>query len=257
MRLELRKISKSYITRSHSESDRLFALQDVSLTVSAGELVMLIGASGSGKSTLCNLIAGLLTPDSGEILLDGSVITGKTGSVGYMPQRDLLLPWRTILKNVVLGAEIDGISAQEAEQAAHELLPVFGLSGFESNYPNALSGGMRQRAALLRTFLQRRAVMLLDEPFGALDALTRREMQNWLLGIWSRFNLTILCITHDVAEAVMLADRVLVLSPRPGKIIAEVEIPLPRPRGATDEAVIRLQAELLAALAGESNELLA
>ncbi|GAB4547601.1 MAG: ABC transporter ATP-binding protein [Anaerolineae bacterium] len=257
MRLELHHISKSYPVRSHAESDRLLALQEVSLAVNAGEFVTLIGASGSGKSTLCNLIAGLLTPDSGQILLDGMVITGKTGNVGYMPQRDLLLPWRTVLKNVILGAEIDRMPVQEVERSARELLPLFGLSGFESSYPNALSGGMRQRAALLRTFLQRRAVMLLDEPFGALDALTRYEMQNWLIDIWSRFNLTILCITHDVAEAVMLADRVLVLSRRPGKIAAEVEIPLPRPRRATDEAVIRLQASLLYALAGASNTLLA
>jgi ABC-type nitrate/sulfonate/bicarbonate transport system ATPase subunit len=152
------------------------------------------------------------------------------GHFGYMPQRDLLLPWRTILENVILGPELAHEDLKAARQEASSLLPLFGLDGFGDAYPATLSGGMRQRAALLRTFLCHRQVMLLDEPFGALDALTRRDLQVWLLDIWRQFNKTILFITHDVEEALFLSDRVIVLSPRPGHIILDLSIDLPRPR---------------------------
>jgi ABC-type nitrate/sulfonate/bicarbonate transport system ATPase subunit len=168
-----------------------------------------------------------------------------------MPQRDLLLPWRTVLNNVILGPELDGRSKRAARQQARELLPLFGLEGFEDAYPDTLSGGMRQRAALLRTFLTGREVLLLDEPFGALDALTRRELQRWLLDVWQRFQKTILFITHDVEEAVFLADRVLVFSPRPGRITQELRANLPRPRQSLSllsEDLRRLEEELIAAL---------
>lgn len=227
------------------------ALDDVSFVAYPGEFITLIGPSGSGKSTLFNLITGLTQPDSGEIRLDCGIAERRAGRVGYMPQRDLLLPWRTVLNNVILGPELDGRSRREARRAAREMLPLFGLDGFENAFPDTLSGGMRQRAALLRTFLTGRDVLLLDEPFGALDALTRRELQLWLLDVWGRFKKTILFITHDVEEAVFLADRVLVLSARPGRIVRELRVTLPRPRASislVSEDLRRLEVELLEAL---------
>ncbi|HEM62506.1 MAG TPA: ABC transporter ATP-binding protein, partial [Chloroflexi bacterium] len=213
--------------------------------------VVVIGPSGCGKSTLLNIVCGLLQPDSGEILLDGRPIADRTGLLGYMLQKDLLLPWRRVLDNVILGPEISGESREEARQEARELVPLFGLEGFEQSYPAALSGGMRQRAALLRTFLSRKNVMLLDEPFGALDALTRRQLQQWLLDVWSRFGQTIIFVTHDVEEAIYLADRVYVMTPRPGRIGLELDIPLGRPRRrelVTSSQFGELKGELLAAL---------
>lgn len=223
-------------------------LDDVSFKIETGAFVCLIGPSGSGKSTIFNLITGLIRPDQGHILLNDQVIDGAVGQVGYMPQRDLLLPWRTVLENAILGAQVMGRSVPEARNRARELLPLFGLQGFADAYPASLSGGMRQRAALLRTVLMDREVILLDEPFGALDALTRREMQRWLLGVWAEFKPTILFITHDVREAVMLADRVLVMTPRPGRVRADFQIDLPRPRRESDESFIRSQSLLYQSL---------
>ena len=225
-RIELRHISKTFFGIDHAVP----ALEDISLKVMPGEFVTIIGASGSGKSTLFNLCVGLLEPDDGEILIDGERPENRTGMVGYMPQRDLLLPWRCVLDNVLIPLEIQGVSRRESRQKALEMLPHFGLETFENEYPSALSGGMRQRAALLRTWLMGRSTLLLDEPFGALDALTRKELQNWLLRVWQEFGRTVMFITHDVEEAVYLADRVIVLSARPGEIKRELKIDLPRPR---------------------------
>ena len=225
-RIEFRHVSKTFrgIKRA------VPALDDISFKVMPGEFVTIIGASGSGKSTLFNLCVGLLEPDEGEILIDGEKPENRAGKVGYMPQRDLLLPWRSVLDNVLIPLEIQGIPRRESRQQAFEMLPHFGLETFENEYPSALSGGMRQRAALLRTWLTGRSTMLLDEPFGALDALTRKELQNWLLRVWQEFERTVMFITHDVEEAVYLADRVIVLSARPGKIEHELKTDLPRPR---------------------------
>ncbi|GAB4414161.1 MAG: ABC transporter ATP-binding protein [Anaerolineae bacterium] len=245
--LEVRGVSKTF--RDGGQVVR--ALERVSFAAYPGEFITIIGPSGSGKSTLFNIITGLTEPDEGEIVLECGVVKRRAGRVGYMPQRDLLLPWRTVLNNVILGPELDGRSRREARRRARELLPLFGLEGFENAFPETLSGGMRQRAALLRTFLTDRDVLLLDEPFGALDALTRRELQRWLLGVWERFRKTILFITHDVEEAVYLADRVLVFSGRPGRIVKELRVDLPRPRQAISllsEDLRRHEAELLAAL---------
>ena len=225
-RIELRHVSKTFSGIEHAVP----ALKDISFKVMPGEFVTIIGASGSGKSTLFNLCVGLLEPDEGEIIIDGERPENRTGMVGYMPQRDLLLPWRSVLDNVLIPLEIQGISRRESRQKALEMLPHFGLETFEKEYPSALSGGMRQRAALLRTWLMGRSTLLLDEPFGALDALTRKELQNWLLRVWQEFGRTVMFITHDVEEAVYLADRVLVLSARPGEIKREFKIDLPRPR---------------------------
>jgi len=225
-RIELRHVSKTFSGTDHAVP----ALEDVSFKVMPGEFVTIIGASGSGKSTLFNLCVGLLEPDEGEILIDGKKPENRAGMVGYMPQHDLLLPWRSVLDNVIIPMEIQGISRRESRRKAFEILPHFGLESFENEYPSALSGGMRQRAALLRTWLMGRSTLLLDEPFGALDALTRKELQNWLLSVWQEFGRTVLFITHDVEEAVYLADRVIVSSARPGKIKRELKIDLPRPR---------------------------
>lgn len=214
----------------HGDGRTVQALREVSFQVAPQEFVALVGPSGSGKSTLFNLIVGLLDPEAGEILLDGRRAERRLGRFGYMPQRDLLLPWRDVLGNVAVPLELRGEPSPAARRRAAELVPLFGLQGFERSYPAALSGGMRQRAALLRTVLTESRILLLDEPFGALDALTRREMQDWLLELWARLRPTVLFITHDVDEAVYLADRVLVLSRRPGRVVGEVRVDLERPR---------------------------
>ena len=224
--IELRGIRKAFRVNGHVVQ----ALDGVSLQARAQEFVSLIGPSGCGKSTLLNITCGLMEPDEGEVLLHGVSEANRLGRTGYMPQRDLLLPWRKLLDNIILGPEVMGYDLSQARREARELLPLFGLEGFEDSYPAALSGGMRQRAALMRTFLCKREILLLDEPFGALDALTRRTMRKWLLDVWARFRQTVLFVTHDVEEAVFLSDRVYVFSPRPGKVVRELEVSLPRPR---------------------------
>jgi ABC-type nitrate/sulfonate/bicarbonate transport system ATPase subunit len=207
------------------------ALADVSIELADGEFVSIVGPSGCGKSTLLGLLAGLLEPTAGQILLDGAEPTGGLlGRVGYMPQRDLLMEWRTTLQNATLGLELAGVDRSAARERALAEVGRFGLAGFEDRRPSALSGGMRQRAALLRTFLAGRDVLLLDEPFGALDTLTREAMREWLLRVWEADRKTILFVTHDVEEAVFLSDRVYVMSGRPGCMRAAVDVSLPRPR---------------------------
>lgn len=251
--LEIQGLNKTFTDGGRTVQ----ALVDVNFAAYPGEFITIIGPSGSGKSTLFNLLTGLTDPDSGTIDIECGSVQKRAGRVGYMPQRDLLLPWRTVLDNVILGPEIDGRSKREARHRARELMPLFGLEGFEHAFPDALSGGMRQRAALLRTFLTDRDILLLDEPFGALDALTRRELQRWLLDIWQQFQKTILFITHDVEEAVFLADRVLVFSARPGRIVRQLEVTIPRPRSSLSllsDELRRLEAELFDALEAGNGE---
>lgn len=225
--IEARNISKSFRTAG----GWLPVLENVSLTAAPGEFVAIIGPSGCGKSTLFTILAGLQQPSSGSVLVDGQQVTGPAaGLIGYMPQRDLLLPWKTVLDNTGLGLELCGVSRRRARALAAEWFPRFGLAGFERHYPATLSGGMRQRAALLRTFLAGRDTLLLDEPFGALDALTRAGMQEWLLQVWGTFRKTIVLVTHDVDEAIYLADRIYVMTPRPGRIEQVIEVDFPRPR---------------------------
>jgi ABC-type nitrate/sulfonate/bicarbonate transport system ATPase subunit len=202
------------------------AIADLSLTVEAGEVVALVGPSGCGKSTLLELLAGLQAPDEGSV---GAV------QAAYMPQRDLLLPWRNALANAALALECAGVGKREARQAAQPLFERFGLSGFERARPYELSGGMRQRVALARTFLSGRELVLLDEPFASLDQITRGSLQEWLADALQAEPRTVVLVTHDVQEAFYLADRVAVLSPRPGHIVAEIDVPIarPRPRRAT------------------------
>lgn len=199
-------------------------LSDISFDVRKGEVLGILGPSGCGKSTLFNIISGLERPDGGQVFLNGKDCTGQTGNISFMHQKDLLLPWKNLLDNVSVPLVLRKVPPKEARETARTYLDDFGLAGFEDHYPLELSGGMRQRAALLRTYLFTRDIMLLDEPFGALDAITRGRMQEWLLGFIKEHSLTVLFVTHDVDEAVMLADRVLVLSPAPAKIIADEDI---------------------------------
>ena len=205
-------------------------LQDINLNIPANHATALIGPSGCGKSTIFNIVAGLQAPTTGRVLIDGEDATGFIGQVGYMLQKDLLLPWRTVLDNVCLGMEIRGTPMAEARDRAAPLLRNYGLGGFESLYPASLSGGMRQRAALLRTLLVDMDVVLLDEPFGALDAQTKAQMQEWLLQLFNDFGRTVVFVTHDVEEAVFLSDDIYVMASRPGRVIEQLPIDLPRPR---------------------------
>jgi ABC-type nitrate/sulfonate/bicarbonate transport system ATPase subunit len=226
-------------------------LDGVSLAVAPGEFVAMVGPSGCGKSTLFDVVAGLELPDAGRVLVDGAEATGRTAAFAYMPQQDLLFPWRTVLDNTTLGLEVAGVRRRAARERARPLFAEFGLDGFEGARPDELSGGMRQRAALLRTVVQDRPVLLLDEPFGALDALTRTEMQIWLSRMHARFDWTVLLVTHDVREAVLLADRVVVLAPRPTSVRRVVTVDLPRPRDLsvlTAPRFASVEAELLGAL---------
>src|SRR5918997_4829263 len=219
------------------------ALRGVSLRVEPGQIVALVGPSGCGKSTLLELVCGLSAPDAGAV---------RAGAAALMPQRDALLPWLSALDNAGLALRVAGIPRARARALAHEHFAAFGLEGFEAARPAALSGGMRQRVAFLRTLLAGRPVLCLDEPFGALDALTRLQMQRWLADALAREPRTVLLVTHDVEEAVLLADRVVLLSPRPGRIVETLDVALPRPRARDDRAVVELRERALEVLGAEA-----
>ena len=220
--LEVRGVSVSFDGRK--------VLEDVSITLRKGELVCLLGVSGGGKTTLFNVISGLLKPDAGQVLLDGEDITGKPGHISYMLQKDLLLPYRTIEDNVALPLLLRGVKKREARKQASALFEEFGLGGTERLWPSQLSGGMRQRAALLRTYLFSQDVALLDEPFSALDTLTKSAIHRWYLDVMERIHLSTLFITHDMDEAVLLSDRIYLLTGQPGRITSEIVVEEPRPR---------------------------
>lgn len=253
-RIELRAVNKVFGTTADGE---VTAVQDSTFAVQPGEFVAIVGPSGCGKSTVLNMVAGLFDPTDGNILIDGADVPDRRPYCAYMFQRDLLLPWRTIRDNVALGIEILGTPRRQAREQATGLLDRFGLGGFADKRPPQLSGGMRQRAALMRTLLCPRDVLLLDEPFGALDALTRANMQEWLLEVWEQDNRTVLFITHDVEEAIFLADRVLVMTARPGSIKLEVPIDIARPRSrrvTTSESFNKLKEHVLDAIHDESKK---
>lgn len=210
--------------------DDLLVVDGVSLKLGEHEFVSLIGPSGSGKSTIFNIIAGLLSPDDGKVIIEGEDYTGRTGRVSYMYQKDLLLPWKKVIDNVCLPLVISGRSWPEARRQVQKYFPLFGLEGFEDRYPFQLSGGMRQRAALMRTYMFSSDIILLDEPFGGLDAITKSKMQDWLLEVLNKLQASILFITHDIEEAIFLSDRIYVLSGRPASVKDEVIIDLPKPR---------------------------
>ena len=221
--LEVKDVTFSY----DNETD---VLKDISLTLNDGELVCLLGVSGGGKTTLFNVIAGLNRPQKGSVLLDGEDITGKTGRISYMLQKDMLLPYRTVVDNAALPLIIKGMKKKEARRRAGELFGQFGLEGTQKKYPAELSGGMRQRAALLRTYLFSAEVALLDEPFSALDTLTKSDMHRWYLDIMDRIKLSTLFITHDIDEAILLSDRIYLLGGKPASLTDEIVIKEKKPR---------------------------
>jgi NitT/TauT family transport system ATP-binding protein len=232
----LQDVGRSYRDR-RGRSVR--ALDGVSVRAAPGELLALVGPSGCGKSTLLELVCGLQSPDEGSIASAPAVL---------MPQRDLLLPWLSALDNAALALRIAGHPRARARSRAAALFSELGLEGFQRAHPAELSGGMRQRVAFLRTLLSGKRVLCLDEPFGALDAITRADMQEWLAGALTREPRTVVLVTHDVEEAVVLADRVAVLSPRPGRVLEQLEVELPRPRARTDAALIELRERALGVL---------
>jgi ABC-type nitrate/sulfonate/bicarbonate transport system ATPase subunit len=228
-------VSRKFRTRR----GEVAALSGVSMSARAGEIVAVVGPSGCGKTTLLELICGLQTPDSGTV---------SSAPAALMPQRDLLLPWLSAIDNAGLALRARGVSREQARSAALPWLQRFGLEGFERTRPAELSGGMRQRISFLRTLLAGKPVLALDEPFAALDAITRAEMQGWLAHVLSSEPRTVVLVTHDVEEAVVLADKLVILSPRPGCVVAEIDVTLPRPRRRTDSAVVALRERALRAL---------
>ena len=250
--VSVRDASKSF---SRPDLPPIEAMDGVSLDVDLGEFVVIVGPSGCGKSTLLNIVAGLMEPDIGSVSLQGDDKAQRIGRVAYMHQIDLLLPWRDVLSNATLGLEIAGIPRADADARATELAQRFGIADFLDAYPATLSGGMRQRVALLRAVLPDRNVLLLDEPFKALDAITRAELQRWLSDVLDRTNRATVMVTHDVEEALMLGDRVLVMSPRPGRILLELDVDLPRPRPrdvVRDTKFVDYKWQLLSALDGDA-----
>jgi ABC-type nitrate/sulfonate/bicarbonate transport system ATPase subunit len=238
--LERDAVTLEVVSRKYGE---LAALADVSLRVRGQETVAVVGPSGCGKTTVLELICGLQQPDSGRVA---------AAPAALMPQRDLLLPWLGALDNAALALRARGVSREQARAAAEPWLARFGLEGFADTRPAALSGGMRQRVSFLRTLLAGKPVLALDEPFAALDAITRAEMQSWLAHVLEHEPRTVVLVTHDVEEAVVLADRVVVFSPRPGRVLADIAVSLPRPRRRVDPAVVELREHALQALGVQS-----
>lgn len=220
--LQVNEVSKSF------EEEQI--IENISMELKEGEIVSLLGVSGGGKTTLFNIIAGLSVPEQGNVLLEGEDITGKPGKVSYMLQKDLLLPYRTILDNVALPLIVRGMKKKEAREKAAGFFEEFGLTGTEKKYPSQISGGMKQRAALLRTYLFSEKVALLDEPFSALDMLTKSTVHEWYLDVMEKIKLSTLFVTHDIDEAVLLSDRIYLLTGKPGTITKEIVIKEPKPR---------------------------
>ncbi|MEI7555763.1 ABC transporter ATP-binding protein [Candidatus Chlorohelix sp.] len=244
-KLQINNLNKSY--------GALPTLTNISLVANRGEFVSLVGPSGCGKSTLFNILAGLETADSGEFRYDNQPFQPQPGKMAYMLQRDALLPWRSALDNAALGLELAGTPRKIAREHALAYFEIFGLKGFEKSFPWQMSGGMRQRLALLRTFLSEREVMLLDEPFGALDALTRAGLQEWLAEMQAKLRRTILFITHDIEEALLLSERIYLFTHLPTTIRVVQEVLIPKPRSVSDSALVELKARLLAILKPEAD----
>ncbi len=253
--LDVRSVSKRFTSGGGRTRSSIDVLSDVSLKLDRGEFVSIFGPSGCGKSTLLNLISGLDIDYQGEISLRGDSATPRLGRIPYMHQRDLLLPWRTVLDNATLSLEIGGASKHDAREQALVHFDEFGLAEFAGSYPSEISGGMRQRVALLRATLPGADLLLLDEPFGALDAITRSSLHTWLSQLLAESDRAVLLVTHDVEEALLLSDRVHVLSNRPGAIVSTLNVEFPRPRVGslvTSPEFVELKAGLLKALADSS-----
>ena len=226
----MEKLKANNITISYNGEN---TIEDINIHLDEGEIVSLLGVSGSGKTTLFNILSGLMIPDCGEVLLDGEDITGKPGKLSYMLQKDLLLPHYTVLDNVALPLIVKGEKKSVAREKALEHLSFFGLDGTENKYPHELSGGMKQRAAFLRTYLAGNGVALLDEPFSALDTITKSALHQWYLDIMKEIKLSSFIVTHDIDEAILLSDRIYILSGKPGRITDEIIIDLPKPRNSS------------------------
>ncbi len=230
----------------------LEALAETSVSVARGEFVCLLGPSGCGKTTLLHILGGLLRPSTGRVLFDGQPLSAPTYRIAFVFQKANLMPWRTALANVALPLEVRGVPRSEALRQAHEALRLVGLEGFEESYPRQLSGGMEQRVAIARALVQGAEVLLLDEPFGSLDALTRDQLNEELLNLWQTQSKTVVMVTHSISEAIYLADRVLVLTSRPGRVALEAAVTLPRPRpldGSWGPEYSRLATQLRTAIA--------
>lgn len=249
MRLDVKHIHKSFGAKD--------VLRGLTLHVEDGEFVSLIGPSGSGKTTLFSVIGGLVAPDSGEIHIGDRETTGERGHVAYMPQQASLLPWRTVAGNIETSLSIAGVAKKQAKGLALEWLNRIGLAEYANAYPHVLSGGMQQRVSFLRALLSPQSLMLLDEPFGALDALTRLQMQKWLLSIWEEHRRSVLLVTHSIEEALYLSDRIVVLSASPASVVDEVIVPFDRPRREdlwTDSRFNTLKARIYNHLQGVTKE---
>jgi ABC-type nitrate/sulfonate/bicarbonate transport system ATPase subunit len=215
------------IQNIHKSFGEKEVLRDTNLKISSGEFISILGPSGSGKSTLFHLIGGLISPTKGSIFLDKQDITGQRGFISYMPQHHSLFPWRTVLQNVLIGQELQG---KKDQQKALQMIEKAGLAGYENSLPDSLSGGMKQRVSFIRALLSPQPIILLDEPFSALDDFTRQDMQQWLQSIWMEYRRTVLFITHNIEEALLLSDQVIILSTDPATIIKKFEVPFERPR---------------------------
>lgn len=243
--LKVNEVSKAF------ENEEI--IENISLELHEGEIVSLLGVSGGGKTTLFNIIAGLSVPDKGEVYLDGENITGKPGYISYMLQKDLLLPYRTILDNVALPLIIRGMKKKDAREKATAYFEEFGLEGAQKKYPAQLSGGMKQRAALLRTYMFSEKVALLDEPFSALDMLTKSTVHEWYLDVMEKIKLSTLFVTHDIDEAILLSDRIYLLTGKPGTITKEIVIKEQKPRAKDfnlSEEFLRYKKEIISHLEG-------
>ena len=229
---------------TNPQGETITALSDIQLQIAPGSFTSLIGPSGCGKSTLLRLVAGLIQPDSGQVLLDGACVERPGSDRGFMFQEHTLFPWMTIYDNIAFGLRAQGVFKERSGEV-QELINLVGLEGFEKYYPHQLSGGMCQRASLARALVGHPKVLLLDEPLGALDAFTRMNMQDEILRIWKEHNMTMIMVTHDVDEAVYLSDRIVVMTPRPGRITKTVDVQLAHPRARSSEDFLRYHAEVL------------
>ena len=228
-------------------ASELAVLDEITFSVPEGSWTSCLGVSGCGKTTLLRVLAGLIEPDRGIVSV-AEAPRKRSDAIAYLPQHDTLLPWRTALDNVLLPAELDGRPCGDAESEARALFDRFGLAGFETYYPNRLSGGMRQRVALIRAFLAHRDILLLDEPLGALDPLTRMQLQDWLLEVWGELRKTVVLVTHDVEEAVFFSDRIVVLTERPARVRRMLDVDLSRPRERDGTQAVALKREILSSL---------
>ena len=250
--INIKNLTKSFF--DILTNDYTVILNDIDFHINEGEFVSLIGPSGCGKSTLLNIISGLENPDRGEITITNIDVDNRLGELSYMQQKDLLLPWKTVLGNSILGLEILNKDKSLSEQKALALMDTFGLKGYENYFPNQISGGMRQRASFLRTILTDKKILLLDEPFSSLDSITRLQMQQWLLELWRKFNKTILLVTHDIDEAIFLSDRIYVMKSHLSTSINVIKVDLLRPRNrevVLEQSFLNIKKQILPMLGNE------